>query len=157
MTGLSVADERPALFYIPRRAFVAGAAVSLLLSGCREGSSDEASKAADVPADPAFLHLSQTLTGYADLNAITAARISLGFGQIFPELKAHFPALIALAAKHAQSADLLAAAAQAGLAEPALAIVAAWYKGTVGQGQSAIAVAYANALMNRPVLICTES
>jgi hypothetical protein len=152
VTGLAMPDERPALFHVTRRAFAAGAAVSLLLSACRKGTADDINTPhPDASPDPAFLHLSRALTGYSDLDATTAARISFGFGQIFPDLKAHFPALAAMTAKHTQPTDLLAAATQAGLAEPALAIVAAWYKGTVGQGQSAITVAYADALMNRPV------
>ena len=138
----SAKDLSPAS--ISRRAFAAGMAVSVLLAAFRDSS-------AATPSDPAFLGLSQALTGHADLDAVTAARISQGFGQLYPEMKAHFPTLVALAAEHPQPNALLAAATQSGLAEPALAIVAAWYMGTVGKGQDAISVAYADALMFRPV------
>lgn len=135
---------------LSRRAFVAGMAVSMLLAACRQSSQQTTAPSA-TPADPAFLNMSQALTGHADLDPVTAARISHGFGQLYPEMKAHFPALAALAAEHPQPNALLAAATAGGLAETALAIVAAWYTGTVGKGQNAISVAYADALMVRPV------
>lgn len=136
-----------------RRAFLAGAAVALVVAGCYGAMGANAVEAPAVaPADAAaFLRLSKALTGYEDLNPLTAARIAQAFGQLFPNLEAHFAALAALATGHAQPDELLAEATKQGLAEPALAIVAAWYKGTVGQGSSAISVAYAEALMNRPV------
>jgi fructose 5-dehydrogenase small subunit len=137
---------------LSRRAFVAGMAVSMLLAACTDSSGTPQTIALSAtPADPAFLKLSQALTGHADLDPVTAARISQGFGQLYPEMKAQFPTLVALAAEHPQPKALLAAATERGLAEPALAIVAAWYMGTVGKGQGAISVAYADALMFRPV------
>lgn len=137
---------------LSRRAFAAGMAVSMLLAACRDSSSTQPTIVpSTIPADPAFLRLSQALTGYADLDPVTAARISQGFGQLYPEMKVHFATLVALAARHPQPNALLAAATESGLAEPALAIVAAWYMGTVGTGQDAISVAYADALMFRPV------
>jgi fructose 5-dehydrogenase small subunit len=137
---------------LSRRAFAAGMAVSMLLAACRDSSGTQQTIAASsTAADPAFLRLSQALTGHADLDPVTAARISQGFGQLYPEMKMHFQTLVALAAEHPQPNALLAAATQSGLAEPALAIVAAWYMGTVGKGKDAISVAYADALMFRPV------
>jgi hypothetical protein len=137
---------------LSRRAFAAGMAVSMLLAACRDSSGTQQTIAPSTTlADPAFLRLSQALTGHADLDPVTAARISQGFGQLYPEMKMHFATLVALAAEHPQPNALLAAATQKGLAEPALAIVAAWYMGTVGKGRDAMSVAYADALMFRPV------
>ena len=133
-----------------RRAFTAGVAVSLFVAACH-GPEHKQTTAAEAPSDPGFLHLSQGLTGHHDLDAETANRISEGFGRLFPELKAHFAALEALAREEKEPADLLKAADAAGLAEAALAIVAAWYKGAVGKSPTGISVAYADALMNRPV------
>jgi len=149
---LSQSAEDAVATGLSRRAFVAGMAISMLLAACRNSSGTQQTIVPSAtPADPAFLKLSQVLTGHADLDPVTAARISQGFGQLYPEMKAHFPMLVALAAEHPQPNALLAAATQSGLAEPALAIVAAWYMGTVGKGQDAISVAYADALMFRPV------
>lgn len=152
LTSLASADEGVGHIRLTRRAFAAGIAVAALLGGCRDTSGTaKADELPDAPPDPAFLALSQALTGYSDLSPVTAARISDGFGRLYPSFKARFPTLTNLARDHGQPADLLAAAKQAGIEEPALAIVTAWYKGTVGQGVDAISVAYADALMNRPV------
>jgi fructose 5-dehydrogenase small subunit len=149
---LSLSTEDAVPSGLSRRAFVAGAAISMLLAACGNSSGTQPTIAPSAtPADPVFLRLSQALTGHADLDPVMAARISQGFGQLFPEMKAHFPTLVALAAEHRQPNALLAAATQRGLAEPAMAIVAAWYTGTIGKGQHAISVAYADALMFRPV------
>jgi fructose 5-dehydrogenase small subunit len=137
---------------LSRRAFVAGMAVSMLLAACSDSpGTQHAIAPSAIPADPAFLKLSQALTGCTDLDPDTAARISQGFGQLYPEMKKQFAALIALVGAHSEPNALLAAATQSGLSEPAMAIVAAWYMGTVGKGQDAISVAYADALMFRPV------
>jgi hypothetical protein len=45
---------------------------------------------------------------------------------------------------------LLQAAERAHQKEAALAVVAAWFKGTVGHGQEAVLVTYQQALMYRP-------
>lgn len=142
--------------YITRRAFTAGAAVTALLAACHQTAPNRDQAAAPPPAeaglaDPAFLSLSQVLTGHADLDPLTSARTSQAFHQLFPEIAAKFGALSALAAKHPSPEALLAAADAIGQREALLAIVAAWYTGTVGTGVTAKAMAYADALMNRPV------
>jgi hypothetical protein len=138
---------------ISRRAFAIGASITLLLAGCGKGSVAKGvfQPAAEAPADPAFLDLSRRLTGHADLDPQTAARMSQAFDATFPEIKARLAALAALAQNGMAPAQILAAAQNAGLAEPALAIVAAWYKGSVGLAEKAVTFAYADALMNRPV------
>jgi hypothetical protein len=138
---------------ISRRAFAIGASITLLLAGCDKGSVAKGvgERGAKAPADPAFLDLSRRLTGHDDLHPQTAARMSQAFGAAFPEINGHFAALAALARDGMAPAQILAAAQNAGLAEPALAIVSAWYKGSLGLAEKAVTFAYADALMNRPV------
>jgi hypothetical protein len=50
-----------------------------------------------------------------------------------------------------EPAAVLALANRKGFGQTALAIVAAWYTGSIGTGVSALAVSYADALMNRTV------
>lgn len=152
--GPDDADGFPLPTSVARRGFLAGAAVSMLLAACNDGPSGSGSKVAPTPAprgDPAFLKLSRALTGHDDLDPILAARISDAFGKLFPDMKARFPALGALSKDHAGPDEMLRAATAADLGDVALAVVAAWYSGTVGKGDQAIPLAYAGALMNRPV------
>jgi hypothetical protein len=137
-----------------RRAFAAGTAVSLLLAACHgagQPGSDVIAANVKVPEDPAFLSLSQVLTGQADIDPLISARTAQAFRDLFPEIAATFGPLAALARQHRNPQNLLDAAAAPGQREAALAIVAAWYTGTVGTGVTAKAIAYADALMNRPV------
>jgi hypothetical protein len=139
---------------ITRRAFAAGAAVTMMLTACRDNSppsNDVRAPDTQTLMDPAFLSLSQVLTGHADLDPLIAGRIAQAFRRLFPDLASAFEALAALAKKHPDASGLLQAASATGQQEAALAIVAAWYTGTVGTGLSAQSVAYAAALMNRPV------
>src|SRR5215475_5900236 len=103
MKDLSLSTEDAVPTGLSRRAFVAGMAVSMLVAACRNSSGTQQTIVPSAtPADPAFLKLSQVLTGHADLDPVTAARISQGFGQLYPEMKAHFPTLVSLAAEHPQ-------------------------------------------------------
>jgi len=136
-----------------RRAFAIGTAVSLMLTACHGAAPSQADGAADalaVPEDPVFLSLSQAITGHPDLDPVIAARTAQAFRQLFPEVAATFAPLAALARRHPDPTALLDAATPA-QREGALAVVAAWYTGTVGTGVTAQAIAYADALMNRPV------
>lgn len=109
------------------------------------------------PATMLFYTLSQTITGHRDLSAGTAARIEQAMGSNVPGFAEQLPRLGALLVTGQEAKALLAAAtaADAGLRELALAIVAAWYTGTVtghaAQGSKSIVVAYAEALMYRTV------
>ncbi|MEG1329166.1 MAG: sugar dehydrogenase complex small subunit, partial [Janthinobacterium sp.] len=104
-----------------------------------------------------FYTLSQTITGHRDLSAGTAARIEQAMRSNVPGFAEQLPRLGALLVTGQEAKALLAAAtaADAGLRELALAIVAAWYTGTVtghaAQGSKSIVVAYAEALMYRTV------
>lgn len=138
-----------------RRAFAAGTAVSLMLAACHAPDPSSANSVMDLdasaPEDPAFFALSKIVTGHFDLDPLIAARTSQAFHQLFPEMAGRFGALSALATKNPDPQKLLDAAQAIGQGETLLAIVAAWYTGTVGTGLTAKAMAYADALMNRPV------
>jgi fructose 5-dehydrogenase small subunit len=100
--------------------------------------------------DQKFLRLSQALTGHSALSSLTADRIADGFKRVEPELYAQFGALGALVRPGATPSEILASGSAAGLKDAALAIVAAWYTGTIGKGAKAVTVSYADALMQRP-------
>lgn len=97
-----------------------------------------------------FLRLSQVLTGHADLNALTADRIADGFKRVEPELYAQFDALGALVRPGTAPSEILASASAADLKNAALAVVSAWYTGTIGKGAKAVTVSYDDALMQMP-------
>ena len=101
--------------------------------------------------DPGFLLLSQRLTDHANINPVTAQRIRDALAPAGVKQAAQVDQLIVLAGQHTTAESLLEAATQVGLKDLALGIVAAWYTGTVGQGTSAVMVAYEEALMYQPV------
>jgi hypothetical protein len=101
--------------------------------------------------DLGFLRLSKSVTGHTDLDATTALRLMAALQREDPTF-IHQAADLAHLIQDDQTPEaLLAAADAAGLREPMLALVAAWYTGTVGHGQQAQMVSYADALMYRPV------
>lgn len=135
---------------LTRRGFLVAVGSVSLLAACRAKAPPTTPTAA-LPAKPdaSFLLLSQALTGKRDLDPATAARIETAFATLQPELHAQFPALNALVG---QGSDAQAMLAAAGDAKPAaLAIITAWYTGTVGKGIHAVTVSYRDALMQRPV------
>lgn len=100
----------------------------------------------------AFLAFSQAITGHADVRPETAARIEAAMQKSIPGFAATLQQLGALQpAVPNDPKALLAAVTDAGLRDIALAVVAAWYTGTVGKGAQAVVVSYAEALMFRPV------
>ncbi|MFL9926768.1 sugar dehydrogenase complex small subunit [Herbaspirillum lusitanum] len=103
------------------------------------------------PEAAAFLKFSTRITGHADLKPETAGRIEAAMRKNYPDFAAQAPRLATLLQDHQEPKALLAAATDAGLRELALAIVAAWYTGTVGSGKNAVVVSYAEALMYQPV------
>lgn len=109
---------------------------------------------ANAPDAARFFEASQILTGYDDLDPLTAQRISAAMIAQAPAMAGALSILADLtkvAANRFSAETLLAAAKQAGVGDAALALVAAWFKGTVGHGQTAQLVAYRQALMYRPV------
>jgi hypothetical protein len=100
--------------------------------------------------DPSFLQLSQAVTGHADLDATTASRLLIALHRADPLFIDHAAALAQLVRVGQSPEALLSAAQAAGLGETMLALVAAWYTGTVGHGEQAEMVSYVEALMYRP-------
>jgi hypothetical protein len=98
-----------------------------------------------------FLALSRAVTGHGDLNVQTASRIHAAMTASDPGFSARAGQLAMLAGSHADPTALLAAAEGAGLRDTMLAIVSAWYTGTVGTGSQTVVVSYADALMYWPV------
>ncbi|ABB06390.1 hypothetical protein Bcep18194_C7346 [Burkholderia lata] len=94
-----------------------------------------------------FLALSSALTGHANLDPMTARRLVDAFHRTDAGFAARAAALAQRVRAGQTPAQLLADADSAGLHDTALAIVAAWYTGTVGHGQKAVMVTYADALM----------
>ncbi|MFJ3045602.1 sugar dehydrogenase complex small subunit [Herbaspirillum chlorophenolicum] len=113
-----------------------------------------ATGAAPPPSSPeaiAFLAFSKHITGHGDLPLETASRIEAAMRKTYPDFAAQWQKLAALPAAGQKPKAWLAAATDAGLRDLALAVVAAWYTGTVGKGAQAVVVSYAEALMYRPV------
>lgn len=110
--------------------------------------------AAGKPAADAFLRVSQILTGYTELDPHTSARISKALIDQQPAMSESLLVLGDLAKDSANTGTaqlFLSAAERVNQREAALAVVAAWFKGTVGHGQEAVLVSYQQALMYRPV------
>src|SRR5450830_319002 len=103
------------------------------------------------PEVAAFLIFSTRITGHADLKPDTASRIEAAMRKTYPDF-ANLSSKLTLLPQAAQEPQaLMVAATDAGLRDLVLAIVAAWYTGTVGKGKQAIVVSYADALMYLPV------
>jgi len=139
-----------------REILVAGLAVVTLVAAGQQvpGAATAALPGKDAPvaAHEAFLQTSRALTGHADLDAQTASRMYAAMAERAPDFAGQSQRLADIARQNPSSPeDLLGAASAAGLRDTALAIVAAWYTGTVGSDSAGTVVAYRNALMYRPV------
>lgn len=139
-----------------RRTVLLGMTASALSLGLVSLAIPGLSFAADASGPHAgrFLKASQVLTGYDVLDPLTAQRISAAMIAQQPamaEQLATLADLVQTPANLVTAEALLAAAKQAGVGDAALAVVAAWFKGTVGHGVTAQLVAYKEALMYRPV------
>lgn len=138
-----------------RRTVLLGMTVSAFGVGLGSLAIPGLSLAADAAGPHAgrFLQASQVLTGYDTLDPLTAQRISAAMIAQQPAMAEQLGTLADLVQQPANlvtAEALLAAAKQAGVGDAALAVVAAWFKGTVGHGQTAQLVAYKDALMYRP-------
>jgi hypothetical protein len=105
------------------------------------------------PAADAFFRVSQILTGYTELDPHTSVRISKALIEQQPDMSDSLLLLGNLAKDPANTVSahvFLSAAQQINQKPAALAVVAAWFKGTVGHGQEAVLVTYQQALMYRP-------
>ncbi len=106
---------------------------------------------ATTPTSIRFLSLSRSLTGHADLDPVLASRLYAALVGVRSDFQNEMSQLAALAPAVLSPGQLLAKAGEAGLKEAALAIVAAWYTGSVVDAMNAPMVAYRDALMYRTV------
>lgn len=132
-----------------RRSVLLGIAVALCAGACTGHGPHGSAADSEPPPAPQFLKLSQDLTGHADLDPLTAARLAEAFAIVAPAVHGQFAALSLL--KGANPGALLAAAQGKGLDSAVLAIVAAWYTGSLGKEPHVRTVAYREALMQRTV------
>jgi hypothetical protein len=102
------------------------------------------------PSD-AFILMSKLLTGFPDVDPALATRLREAFLNVVPATSQAIACLIPIGLRAPNDSTLMMTARDAGLWEAALALVAAWYTGTVGSGAHTEVVAYADALMYRTV------
>lgn len=155
------ADPTRPLHLTRREAVLAAAAVastSLLgwsASGVAQPAATAAAGATGTAVDAAavgrFFAFSQAITGHEDIDAVTAGRIRAAMVQGDGAFAAQAETLAGLVQPGMAPDALLAAASGAGLRDAALAVVSAWYTGTVTAGPVTTVVAYEQALMYRPV------
>ncbi|WP_162703975.1 sugar dehydrogenase complex small subunit [Rhizobium sp. SYY.PMSO] len=106
---------------------------------------------AAIAADPAFLALSRKITGKDQLSPVTAERIHVALSADDPALSDKLGKLAGLSTSAASPAALKQAASAVGLDGLMMAIVSAWYTGTVDTKAGPVVVAYKDALMYQPV------
>jgi hypothetical protein len=100
--------------------------------------------------DAGFLALSQSLTGWQNLDAGLSARLLNAMTVNDASLATQLLAIRDLVRAGDTPGVILARAKAANLVKPALALVAAWYTGCVSESANAPIVAYDDALMYRP-------
>lgn len=136
---------------LPTRRAVLGTSLLLLAAACAKHAASPPAVAGRAPSpDPAFLAMSQVLTGHVDIDPLTAARLSDAFATLAPDVHAHIRTLCRTIRAGMTPDAALAAANAIGLSAVALTVVAAWYTGAAGSGSKAITVSYRDALMWRP-------
>jgi hypothetical protein len=101
--------------------------------------------------DADFLLLSKAVVGHDELDMTTASRLCAALRRADTAFNDNAIGLARLVHGGQTPEELLDAAKAIGLHETMLTLVAAWYTGTVGHGQQAELVSYADALMYRPV------
>jgi len=101
--------------------------------------------------DADFLLLSKAAVGHDGLDMTIASRLFAGLRHADPTFNDNAAGLARLVRGGQTPQALLDAAKAIGLHETMLTLVAAWYTGTVGHGQQAEVVSYADVLMYRPV------
>lgn len=100
---------------------------------------------------PAFYALSRAITEKDELSVTTADRIFAALRTDHEDLATTVDALAQLAKAQTDIKSFRDAATKAGHRDLFLAILTAWYTGTVDTKQGPVVVAYKDALMYRPV------
>jgi hypothetical protein len=131
---------------------VLGAGLLRLQAGGATAQPMPATVADAPPETAAFLAFSKAITGHAELDPITAGRLCAAMLKASGDFAGQLQKLAEFAGSETDPKAVLARADAAGLRGTALSVVAAWYTGTVGTGAGATMVAYAKALMYRPVM-----
>jgi fructose 5-dehydrogenase small subunit len=134
-----------------RRLFLLATAAVSTGIGVMADPSEVSAQAATALDDAGFLRLSQAAIGHDDLDMTVAIRLFAALRHADPAFNDHAAGLTRLVHGGQTPEALLDAAKAIGLHDTMLTLVAAWYTGTVGHGQQAEMVSYANALMYRPV------
>jgi len=157
MQALEPDPSQPSLWHAPlkRRTVLTAFAVAAVQAGMASTLGWSPLALADSPDVDArgFFLVSQVLTGYDDLDPLIAGRIIKALvskQSTMTASLANLSKLAAVAANRQTAEGFLAAAKQINEGEAALAVVAAWFKGTVGHGQDAVLITYKDALMYRP-------
>jgi hypothetical protein len=101
--------------------------------------------------DSSFLTLSKAATGSDVIDPVVSARLFDALKKADPTFASRATALRAMVREPTDCEALLAAAGAAGLRDTMLALVAAWYTGSVGPKNDGQVVAYADSLMYRPI------
>jgi hypothetical protein len=132
-------------------ALMLGAPIAGLAFKSVLGTAGGAAAAQSADAALRFLTLSKRLTGHPDLDATTSQRLLTLLNAADANFAGGFSALVGLEPQAKDQPALMAAAKAGGQDALAHTVVTAWYTGTVGKGPTARMVAYADALMYRPV------
>jgi hypothetical protein len=140
--------HRDSVIRLQRRAVLALVPAAALCSWLPKAAL--AADALPTPTD-AFLLLSKLLTGFPDVNPELAIRLRDALVNVDSATSQAVGRLIPIGLHAPDDSTLMTSARDAGLAEAAFAVVAAWYTGTVGSGARPAVVAYADALMYRTV------
>ncbi|MDB5850046.1 MAG: D-sorbitol dehydrogenase [Rhodoferax sp.] len=146
--------SEPVVLLSRRRTLIGGAAVLLGMGALFRLPSGQAApdptSAAASAAENDFLAFSRAITGHAELEPETARRIYAAMAAA-TGFAAQAARLTGLVTAGQEPRVLLAGATAAGLRDTALAVVAAWYTGTVSSESRTTVVSYAQALMYQPV------
>jgi hypothetical protein len=134
---------------VTRRTLLAGTAALLAaVASTPEALAQTASAQASVAG---FHEVSRAITGKADLSPTTSERIYRALAADHADLAENVNVLATLASANPTPSAFRDAAKQAGQGDLLLAILTAWYTGTVETKQGPVVVSYKEALMYRPV------
>lgn len=134
---------------LSRRDLLAGG--TLGLAAFALGSPAQADDGAAVSAKATFLKVSQGVTGHADLSPTTSDRIYDALESSDGTLPYTIMKLGEIIKQQSDPETIKNAATAIHLDGLVMAIISAWYTGTVSASQGPVVVAYAEALMYRPV------